>query len=171
MSPRARRLALFHWGAWLTLVLCQLFGLWVDAAIARGESKPVFSWLFLTHIRNLGGIFGILQGLGWLFALSASVVLALVLRHIHRHAGLRTYEFLCYGLVVGGGSSNILDRFVHGSVIDYFDVRGIPYWGYIFNLADVAIHLGIWPILAGGFLFSRSSTGSPAASSQSAGEP
>jgi hypothetical protein len=38
-------------------------------------------------------------------------------------------------------------------------------------LADVAIHLGIWPIVLGGFLSSRSSTGSQIASSRNAGEP
>ncbi|GMB89704.1 Lipoprotein signal peptidase IspA [Helicobacter ailurogastricus] len=49
---------------------------------------------------------------------------------------------LPFGLILGAGASNVLDRFVHGHVIDYV------YWHYqfdfaIFNLADVLIDVGV----------------------------
>jgi signal peptidase II len=53
---------------------------------------------------------------------------------------------LSLGLILGGGVSNLLDRFTHGGVVDYV------YWhcGFdfaIFNFADVMIDLGVAIIL------------------------
>jgi len=53
---------------------------------------------------------------------------------------------LALGLILGGGVSNLLDRFMHGGVVDYV------YWhcGFdfaIFNFADVMIDLGVVIIL------------------------
>ena len=37
----------------------------------------------------------------------------------------------------------------YGAVIDFIDIQGIPRWNYIFNTADVAIHVGLWPLAIG----------------------
>jgi len=43
------------------------------------------------------------------------------------------------GLIVGGGTANLADRLVGGSVVDLFDLG----WWPVFNLADVALTVGI----------------------------
>lgn len=43
------------------------------------------------------------------------------------------------GLVVGGGTANVANRVVNGSVVDLFDLG----WWPVFNLADVALTVGI----------------------------
>jgi signal peptidase II len=49
-------------------------------------------------------------------------------------------------LVLAGGMSNILDRFVHGGVVDY--VYWHCYFDFaIFNLADVMIDIGVVIVL------------------------
>ncbi len=58
---------------------------------------------------------------------------------------------IALGLLMGGGVSNLLDRFLHGGVVDYV------YWhcGFdfaIFNFADVMIDLGVLLILISVFL-------------------
>lgn len=58
---------------------------------------------------------------------------------------LRTY-YIPIALIFAGGISNIIDRFIHGGVVDYI------FWHYkfefaIFNLADVIIDLGVVLIL------------------------
>jgi signal peptidase II len=60
---------------------------------------------------------------------------------------IQPHEYLGFGLIFGGGGANILDRILYGAVIDYFDIQGIPYWHYIFNTADVMIHLGLWSMV------------------------
>jgi signal peptidase II len=46
-------------------------------------------------------------------------------------------------LVVAGGSSNLLDRLTRGSVIDFMNVGLGPLRTGIFNVADMAIMLGV----------------------------
>ena len=58
------------------------------------------------------------------------------------------------GIILGAGSSNLLDRFVHGGVVDYV------YWHKwfefaIFNLADVMIDVGVVLILWQSFAAGR----------------
>ena len=43
------------------------------------------------------------------------------------------------GLIVGGGTANLADRVVGGSVVDLFDLG----WWPVFNLADVALTVGV----------------------------
>ncbi len=43
------------------------------------------------------------------------------------------------GLIVGGGASNLLERFIRGEVADYIQLGGLSH----FNLADAAIVIGI----------------------------
>lgn len=143
-----RHFRLFLLTAVLCLLVAQLIGYWVNASIPEGSSVQINALLNFTHVRNHGGVFGMAQGQGWLFGAFSVLLLAGVCAYLWFGAVLARAEYLCFGLIVGGGASNILDRWVYGSVIDFIDVQGIPYWHYVFNTADVMIHLGIWPMLA-----------------------
>lgn len=143
-----RHFRLFILTAGLCLLVAQLVGYWVNASIPEGSSLQINALLNFTHVRNHGGVFGMAQGQGWLFGAFSVLLLAGVCAYLWFGAVLARVEYLCFGLIVGGGASNILDRWVYGSVIDFIDVQGIPYWHYVFNTADVMIHLGIWPMLA-----------------------
>ena len=43
------------------------------------------------------------------------------------------------GLIVGGGTANLVDRLVGGSVVDLFDLG----WWPVFNVADIALTVGV----------------------------
>lgn len=152
-----RHFRLFILTAGLCLLVAQLVGYWVNASIPEGSSLQINALLNFTHVRNHGGVFGMAQGQGWLFGAFSVLLLAGVCAYLWFGAVLARIEYLCFGLIVGGGASNILDRWVYGSVIDFIDVQGIPYWHYVFNTADVMIHLGIWPMLALTLFASRES--------------
>lgn len=152
-----RHFRLFILTAGLCLLVAQLVGYWVNASIPEGSSVQINALLNFTHVRNHGGVFGMAQGQGWLFGALSVLLLAGVCAYLWFGAVLARVEYLCFGLIVGGGASNILDRWVYGSVIDFIDVQGIPYWHYVFNTADVMIHLGIWPMLALTLFASRES--------------
>jgi signal peptidase II len=152
-----RHFRLFILTAGLCLLVAQLVGYWVNASIPEGSSLQINALLNFTHVRNHGGVFGMAQGQGWLFGAFSVLLLAGVCAYLWFGAVLARVEYLCFGLIVGGGASNILDRWLYGSVIDFIDVQGIPYWHYVFNTADVMIHLGIWPMLALTLFASRES--------------
>ena len=152
-----RHFRLFILTAGLCLLVAQLVGYWVNASIPEGSSVQINALLNFTHVRNHGGVCGMAQGQGWLVGALSVLLLAGVCAYLWFGAVLARVEYLCFGLIVGGGASNILDRWVYGSVIDFIDVQGIPYWHYVFNTADVMIHLGIWPMLALTLFASRES--------------
>lgn len=140
----------FFWFTAIALVclgLSQLGSYLINQYLPQGDSIVVLPVLHFTHIRNLGGVFGLAQGQGWLFAVFSLALIGALIVYLWRSAQVRTYEFLCFGFVAGGGISNVLDRLIYGSVIDFINVQGIPYWNYVFNTADTFIHIGLWPML------------------------
>ena len=155
MHAKALHLAVFLTTAVSALLLCQGIGWWVNSHIEVNTTLEINAFIHFTHIRNHGGVFGLAQGAGWLFGLISMTILAAVVGWLVLARNLQAYEYPCFGLVVGGGASNILDRLVHGSVIDFINLQHIPWWHYVFNTADVMIHLGIWPLLVLGLLLPR----------------
>lgn len=142
----------------VSLVFSQVCGYLINSTLGQGRSMEVTSFVYFTHVRNLGGIFGILQGKGWVFAVISLLLLSFITFYVYMADDIRRYEYFCYGLIVGGGLSNILDRLIYGSVIDFIELRGIPYWHYIFNTADVTIHLGVWPLVIVNLLYGDKKT-------------
>ena len=142
------------------LALSQLIGYWINSSIAQNTTIEWNSLIHFTHIRNYGGVFGMMQGMGWVFAVVSIALLIGVSVYLWYSPALKRYEYICFGFIVGGGASNILDRFVYGSVIDFIDIQHIPYWNYIFNTADVMVHVGIWPLLVFSFIANDGDTGS-----------
>jgi len=154
VSTRRTYLAQFGVIALVTLALSQAGSYLINQYLGMGQSVAVIEGvLHFTHIRNLGGVFGLAQGKGWVFGLLSIALLGGLLFYLLWSRQVRAYEFICFGFVAGGGASNILDRLIYGSVIDFIDVRGIPFWHYIFNTADVFIHVGLWPMVFIGLLW------------------
>jgi len=157
-----RAIVLFSSTTLLALVSSQLVNRLIYLNLEEHQSWLVTPWLHFTHIRNHGGVFGIFQGQSTLFSLLSAVLLISLVAYLFTSKHVQQFEFTCFGFILGGGMSNILDRFIYGSVIDYFDIRGIPHWHYIFNLADVMIHIGLWTmvLISLGHSFRKKESGS-----------
>ena len=100
-----RHFRLFILTAGLCLLVAQLVGYWVNASIPEGSSLQINALLNFTHVRNHGGVFGMAQGQGWLFGALSVLLLAGVCAYLWFGAVLARVEYLCFGLIVGGGAS------------------------------------------------------------------
>lgn len=147
MNEKTVNISLYLCITLFVLTASQLVGYWVNNNIALNTTWEINNLIHFTHIRNYGGVFGLAQGMGWLFGLISICLLISVTAYLSLSEQVNRYEFICFGFIVGGGASNILDRLIYGSVIDFIDIQHIPYWNYVFNTADVMIHIGIWPML------------------------
>ena len=49
-----------------------------------------------------------------------------------------------FALIIGGGIGNLIDRIVHGSVTDFFQIRLGFFRTGIFNIADIAVTNGVF---------------------------
>ncbi|MDA1372413.1 MAG: signal peptidase II [Proteobacteria bacterium] len=151
-TSKIRHMALFISIVIGVLLASQLIGYWVNNTIAQNSTVELNSLIHFTHIRNYGGVFGLAQGMGWIFGLISIGLLCAVMAYLWFGKAVQHYEYICFAFIVGGGASNILDRLIYGSVIDFIDIQHIPYWNYVFNTADVMVHVGIWPMLVLSFL-------------------
>ncbi len=152
---KVKGLKLFVATAIFGLLLAQLGSYLIEQNLPLYESVSLTGFLKFTHVRNMGGIFGVFQGKGWIFTTCSIAFLGGLSYWVWTDRQLRLFQYVCCGLIFAGGASNVLDRLIYGSVIDFIDVRGIPGWNYIFNTADTLIHLGIWPWLLFSYIASR----------------
>jgi signal peptidase II len=114
--------------------------------------------LHFTHLRNTGAIFGLFPGNSLLFAITSSLTILALCAYLLKWHVTRGWQFVCVGCIAGAAASNVLDRLLYGAVIDFIDVQGVPYWHYVFNVADAAIHAGAWPLVLSGFWTTRAPT-------------
>ena len=102
------------------------------------------------YVQNPAGAFGLLSGAPLLvrrtlFLGVAAAALVLILWMAQRTR--RAVTLLSLGLVFGGAIGNLIDRWVHGYVIDFIDwYYGRFHWP-AFNLADVGIVAGVIGLL------------------------
>lgn len=138
----------------LTAILVIALDQWTKSLVVAHLSPPDFGpqtpiigqYLVLYYIRNQGAAFSMFNTNGpvliVLIAVAVAVIIYLYLRMFN--TGSLLYK-LAFGLIIGGAAGNLLDRFTHGSVVDFIWFR-IPQIGFsfaIFNLADSAISIGV----------------------------
>jgi signal peptidase II len=110
----------------------------VVSALSEGESRSLIGdFLRISHFRNTGAAFGMLKGLGGVFALAAIVGIVAFAAMVVRRPPLWTG--VGAALVAAGAAGNLADRiFRDGGVVDFVDFRFWP----AFNVADSAITIG-----------------------------
>ncbi len=153
---------------WLSLslsvvVIDQLTKWLVIDALTLYQRIPVLPIFDLVRLHNTGAAFSFLSDASgwqnWLFtgvAVVVSIVLVWWLLTLPRDG----YRVLGLGLalVLGGALGNLIDRSLHGYVIDFL-LFYYQEWSYpAFNIADSAITCGVVLILYDGFILERRRT-------------
>lgn len=136
------------------LALDQLTKLWAIHYQAGKPPRWYFGVLQLTYAENSGG-WGSL-GAGWsdqVRWLALLVVPGLVLLFLAVYA-LREKELdwiqaSGYAIVISGGLGNLIDRYRYQHVVDFLYIGYGPVGTNIFNVADMAVLLGIFLLLYG----------------------
>lgn len=154
-QSQLKEITAFAIAAVLVLVASQIGSYLINANLAVGETHVVNAILHITHVRNIGGTFGAFPGHSGLFGLISSAILVACTVLFFKSHATNWVQYVFFGFIVGGGASNVLDRVLLGSVVDFINLQGIPHWNYVFNTADVFIHLGIWPSLLASLLIAQ----------------
>lgn len=156
-SPRATRslyllvsgavFALDQWSKWL-----------VEAAVPLHGALGVVPGFFeISHVRNTGVAFGLMQARGdrlatWLLALFGLAALSLVTWFFARTPLHHRRMLWALALVLGGALGNLHDRLTTGAVTDFLGFFHGAYRFPDFNVADSAITIGIGLVLLDAFL-------------------
>ena len=144
-SGSRQGLALWLGIALLVLLIDQFTKVLVLGAFQLGDSTPVTSFFNLMRVHNHGAAFSFLAAAGgwqrWFFTGIGVVAALFMLWMLRSHAG-QTLFCLAISLILGGALGNVIDRLLHGYVVDFLDF----FWGHwhfpAFNMADSAITLG-----------------------------
>ena len=141
-------------GAAAVLVADQASKFWIVYGLDLPARRQIdLSAVFdLTFVRNRGASFGMLAGgmvsrtLLSLIALGVSAALIGWLARLDRRIAATGVAF-----IVGGALGNMIDRARLGYVVDFLDFSGL-YFPWVFNIADVAINLGIVCLIIDAYL-------------------
>lgn len=136
----------------VVLAADQLTKFYVRTHFEYGQSLEVWPGLFnLTYIGNTGAAWGMFQGrnIGLVILSLVTVVVMFVFR--------RSFDTsfppqkVSVGLVLGGIFGNLIDRILHGHVIDFLDFHWQGYHWPAFNIADSGICVGAFLYIACAF--------------------
>jgi len=104
------------------------------------EVAPFFN---LTLVMNRGMSFGLLSGLDAVFVMIGITLIILSAVVVWLWRTPDSWLAWPLGLIIGGATGNIIDRFRYGAVVDFLDVHiGVYHWP-AFNVADSAIVVGV----------------------------
>jgi len=149
-----------HPAAWLWLstiivALDQVTKFLVVRFLDLYERVEVLPVLDFTYVRNTGAAFSMLAGASgwqrWLFiglGAGMSIVLAIWLWRLPRG---RRMIAIALSLILGGALGNVIDRVMHGFVIDFIHAHLHGAYFPAFNVADSAITIGAALLVLGEF--------------------
>jgi len=149
MPARGRSLGAGLW-VWLGLalvvvVLDQLSKTLILQRFALHDSVTVTSWFNLVRVHNSGAAFSFLAGASgwqrWFFVGLGAVASIFIVWMLKKHP---TQTLFCFAvtMIMGGAIGNVVDRLLHGYVVDFIQVHYGGWYFPSFNLADSAITLG-----------------------------
>jgi signal peptidase II len=110
-----------------------------------GDATYVTEFFNVVRVHNHGAAFSFLSNAGgwqrWFFTGIGVVAAIFIIWMLRAHAGQRLFAF-ALACILGGAVGNVVDRLLHGYVVDFLDfhlgARHFP----AFNVADAAISIG-----------------------------
>jgi signal peptidase II len=131
--------------ALVLLLLDQFTKLLILSSYQPGESTFLTSFLNIVRVHNSGAAFSFLAGASgwqrWFFVGIAVAAIVFILWMLWTHPGQKLFSF-ALACILSGAVGNVIDRLLHGYVIDFLDFHWQRWHFPAFNVADSAITIG-----------------------------
>ena len=136
--------------AFIIILVDQFTKTLIIGAFQLGDSHTVTSFFNIVRVHNVGAAFSFLAGAGgwqrWFFVVLGAVAALFIVWMLRNHGGQRMFSW-ALALILGGAVGNVIDRMLHGYVVDFIQVH---YHGTAFpsfNVADSAISIGAFLLI------------------------
>jgi signal peptidase II len=136
---------------WLALALIlviidQFTKVLILGSFQYGDSTTITSFFNLVRAHNTGAAFSFLAAASgwqrWLFTGIAVAAVLFIVYLLRSHSGQKLFSF-ALACVLGGAVGNVIDRLLHGYVVDFLQFHWQNRWYFpAFNVADMAITVG-----------------------------
>lgn len=131
-----------QWTKWLVIKKMEL-----------QEKIPVIeNFFYLTSHRNKGAAWGILQDQMVFFYIITVLVVIGIVYYMEKHIKGQKLMAVSFSLILGGAIGNFIDRLFRKEVVDFLDFNIFSYDYPIFNVADMALVIGVGLVLIATFL-------------------
>jgi len=147
-----RASSLWPWlGIALAVILVdQLTKTIISGTFAVNEVRTVNAFLDIVCAHNTGAAFSFLAGASgwqrWFFIGLGIAAAAFIVWLLARHGGQRLFGW-ALALILGGALGNVIDRVLHGYVVDFIQVHYRGSYFPSFNAADSAISVGAFLLI------------------------
>ncbi|CAN7523348.1 signal peptidase II [Acidovorax sp. LjRoot129] len=145
---------MWPWLAWAVVLLVadQITKTLIINHYQLGDATVITNFFNIVRAHNTGAAFSFLQNAGgwqrWLFTGIGVVATIFIVWQLRAHPGQKLFSF-ALSSILGGAVGNVVDRLMHGYVVDFLDfhwdfLAGIFHGGHFpaFNVADMAISVG-----------------------------
>jgi len=131
--------------ALLVIVLDQFTKTLILGYFQLGDSRTVTPFFNVVRVHNTGAAFSFLAGASgwqrWFFVGLGFAAAGFIVWMLRSHGGQRLFSS-ALALILGGALGNVVDRLLHGYVIDFIQVHHRGWYFPSFNIADSAITIG-----------------------------
>src|SRR5512133_372996 len=138
------------WWPWLLLALAifivdQFTKVLILGYYRYGDSTTITSFFNIVRAHNTGAAFSFLAAASgwqrWFFTAVGIAAAIFIVWLLRSHAGQKLFSF-ALALILGGAIGNVVDRLLHGYVVDFVQVHWHGWYFPAFNVADSAITIG-----------------------------
>ena len=117
----------------------------IAGTMKLGDVRLITPFFDIVRAHNSGAAFSFLSDAGgwqrWFFIGLGAVAAAFIVWMLKSHGGQRLFGW-ALALILGGAVGNVIDRVLHGHVIDFIQVHWKSAYFPAFNVADSAITVG-----------------------------
>lgn len=110
-----------------------------------GDSTYVTSFFNVVRVHNSGAAFSFLASASgwqrWFFTVIGVAAALFILWMLKSHPGQKLFSF-ALACILGGAVGNVIDRMLHGYVVDFLQFHWNGWYFPSFNIADSAISIG-----------------------------
>ena len=131
----------------LILIADQLSKGWILANFHEYQVQNILPVFNLTLVYNKGAAFSFLADAGgwqhYFFVIVTTAVSIGLMVWLKRLRYFENWVAWALALIIGGALGNLVDRLLHGKVVDFLQWHWQDYYWPTFNVADMAITIGV----------------------------
>lgn len=125
-------------------ILDQIIKFVVTHFLSLGESiKIIINFFSINYVNNYGGAWSLFNNQVMFLVIVSFVILFLLIGYMYKFK-INKRNIISFGLLFGGILGNLIDRVCFGYVKDYLAFKIFNYNFPVFNLADIAIVVGVF---------------------------